>query len=371
MYSMKRNLGQCAGVVLLLIFCAGATPLDAKSKPASSWRAVHLLDYNTDAELDALGHNLAALAQQGINVIVLEIDYNFAFKSHPELRRGKNPITRAGARRFAALCKKHNLRLIPEFQSLGHQSWKGETFPLLTVYPQFDLTPGAFPGNEGIYCREWDPLNPEVWRIVFKLMDEIIDAFQADAMHVGMDEVFLLGSDKSPATKGKDPGKLFAMAVNEIHAHLVRKRRVEMLMWGDRLFDGKKYNWGEWEAATNGTATAIDLIPKDIIICPWHYEVMQSYPSIPMFIEKGFRVLPAGWKNVEATKALIQSNRAHAGPKMLGHLFTTWGVKKDELLEFPPLVDGLKLLRFEPAPAAATHIQTCRPAVAPAIDQPL
>jgi hypothetical protein len=371
MYSMKRNLGQCAGVVLLLIFCAGATPLDAKSKPASSWRAVHLLDYNTDAELDALGHNLAALAKQGINVIVLEIDYNFAFKSHPELRRGKNPITRAGARRFAALCKKHNLRLIPEFQSLGHQSWKGETFPLLTVYPQFDLTPGAFPGNEGIYCREWDPLNPEVWRIVFKLMDEIIDAFQADAMHVGMDEVFLLGSDKSPATKGKDPGKLFAMAVNEIHAHLVRKRRVEMLMWGDRLFDGKKYNWGEWEAATNGTATAIDLIPKDIIICPWHYEVMQSYPSIPMFIEKGFRVLPAGWKNVEATKALIQSNRAHAGPKMLGHLFTTWGVKKDELLEFPPLVDGLKLLRFEPAPAAATHIQTCRPAVAPANDQPL
>lgn len=316
-----------------------------QSKPAQPWRAVHLLDYNSDSALDGLVQNLEKLAKQGINVIVLEVDYNFAFKSHPELRRGKDPITRNGARRFAALCKKLGIRLIPQFQSLGHQSWKAETFPLLTVYPKFDLTPGAFPNNEGIYCREWDPLNPEVWRVVFKLMDEIIDAFDADAFHVGMDEVFLLGSEHSPSTKGKDPGVLFADAVKKIHAHLVGKRRVEMLMWGDRLIDGKKYDLGEWEASTNGTATAIDLIPKDIIVCPWHYELRDSYPSIPMFMEKGFRVLPAGWNKVDATKKLIEHNRSHAGPKMLGHIFTTWGVKKEALLDFPPLAEGLKLLR--------------------------
>jgi hypothetical protein len=64
-----------------------------------------------------------------------------------------------------------------------------------------------------------------------------------------------------------------------------------------------------------------------------------------MFIEKGFRVLPAGWKDLDATKALIEFNRSQSNPKMLGHIFTTWGVKKDALLEFPPLVEGLKLLR--------------------------
>jgi hypothetical protein len=332
--------------VLILLLCLLAAPVitDGKSKPAKSWRAVHLLDYNSDSALEALGQNLEPLAKQGINVVILEVDYNCAFKSHPELRHGTDPITRDGARRFAALCKKLNIRLIPEFQSLGHQSWKSETFPLLTVYPNFDLTPGAFPKNEGIYCREWDPTNPEVWRVVFQLMDEIIDAFQADAFHVGMDELFLLGSEQSPTTKGQDPGVLFAKAVNEIHRHLVRKRHVEMLMWGDRLIDGKKYELGEWEASMNGTAKAIDLIPKDIIVCPWHYELRDSYPSIPMFIEKGFRVLPAGWKNLDATKALIKVSQSHAGPKMLGYMFTTWGVKKEELIEFPPLVEGLKLL---------------------------
>ena len=335
---------RCFCAVAFLSVCT-VSEAQSKSGPAKPWRAVHLLNYNTDADLDALGQNVPALAKQGINVIILEVDYNFAFKSHPELRRGTSPITRAGARRFAALCRQFGIRLIPQFQSLGHQSWAAETFPLLTVYPQFDLTPGAFPKNEGIYCREWDPLNPEVWRIVVKLLDEIIDAFRADAIHVGMDEVFLLGSEKSPSTKDKDPATLFANAVKELHRHLVRKRRVEMLMWGDRLIDAAKYDYGEWEAAKNGTAPAIDLIPKDIIICDWHYEARDSYPSVPMFIEKGFRVLPSGWKNVEATKAFINYSRGHAGPKMLGHLFTTWSVKKEELLAFPPLVEGMKLLR--------------------------
>ncbi|PWT91643.1 MAG: hypothetical protein C5B55_07770 [Blastocatellia bacterium] len=330
---------------LFLLICVVWMPAEAKdSKP---WRAVHLLDYNNDAALDALGQNLESLAKQGINVIVLEVDYNFDFKSHPELRRGTNPITKDGARRFASQCKKVGIRLIPQFQSLGHQSWKAETFPLLTAYPNFDLTPGAFANNEGLYCREWDPLNPEVWKVVFQLMDEIVDAFRADALHVGMDEIFLLGHELSPATKGKDPSVLFANAVKEIYDHIVRKKHLEMLMWADRLIDGNKYEFGEWEASKNGTAAAIDLIPKDIILCPWHYELRDSYPSIPTFIDKGFRVLPAGWKNVDATKALIDYSRKTGSPKLLGYMFTTWGVKKETLLEFEPMIEGLKILNNE------------------------
>ena len=57
--------------------------------------------------------------------------------------------------------------------------------------------------SSALYCREWGPLNPAVNRVVFRLMDEIIEAFRADALHVGMDEVFLLGSEHSPSTKGK------------------------------------------------------------------------------------------------------------------------------------------------------------------------
>ncbi|MHC4542360.1 MAG: family 20 glycosylhydrolase, partial [Planctomycetota bacterium] len=181
------------------------------------------------------------------------------------------------------------------FQCLGHQSWKASNAPLLTKYPQFDETPGMYSKNESIYCRSWCPLHPEVNKVVFALMDELIEVFEADALHVGMDEVFLIGEDDCPRCKGRDKAELFAKAVNDYYNHLVRGHKIEMLMWGDRLIDASKYNYGKWEASANDTARAIDMISKDIIICDWHYELRPAYESVPMFLEKGFRVWPASY----------------------------------------------------------------------------
>lgn len=341
---MLRKVTSIAVVLALAVGLLSADE-EKKSPKSQQWRGLHLLNYDSDNALETLSGQIPKLAEMGLNVLILEVDYHFRFQSYPKLRQGQQ-ITPEGAAKFAAVCRKHGIRLIPQFQCLGHQSWAGATFPLLTVYPELDLTPGAFPGNKGIYCREWDPLNPKVNEIVFKLMDEILDGFGAGALHVGLDEVFLLGSDKSPSTKGKDPAKLFAKAVNDLHGHLVKTRKVEMLMWGDRLFDAKKYNWGEWEAAKNGTAPAVDMIPKDIIICPWHYERHETYPSLDLFVSKGFRVLPASWHKLDASRALIEYSRKLHSPKVLGHLFTSWGkARKNTLPEYPPMVQGLKLLK--------------------------
>jgi hypothetical protein len=114
-------------------------------------------------------------------------------------------------------------------------------------------------------------------------------------------------------------------------------------MWGDRLFDGTDHEFGEWESSLSGTATAVDLIPNDIIICPWHYEKMEAYPSLPMFISKGFRVLPTSWKKVDAVEKLIRYSQSLKSPRMLGHLFTTWG--RVDLPDYPPLIEGLKLIQ--------------------------
>src|SRR5262249_54116813 len=146
-------------VFMLPLAARGGTKLD---KTAASWRAVHLLNYNTDRDLEILAKQVPRLAEMGLNVIILEINYGFRFEAYPRLRNGREQVTPDGAGKLAAVCKKHGIRLIPQFQCVGHQSWKGNTFPLLTVYPEFDLTPGAFPENKGIYCREWDITNPKV-----------------------------------------------------------------------------------------------------------------------------------------------------------------------------------------------------------------
>jgi hypothetical protein len=272
---------------------------------------------------------------------VVEVNYAFEFKSHPELRAGQF-ITQTKAQQLAQAARGQNIRLVPQLNCLGHQSWSKNTAELLTKYPQFDETPGKFPENKDIYCRSWCPQNPEVNAVVFALIDDLAEGFEADAFHVGMDEVFILASEHCPRCKGGDPAKLFAKAVNDLHGHVVDKRKLEMLIWGDRLLSAKGLELSEWEAAKNGTEGAIDLIPTDIIICDWHYGKKASYPSIPLLLKKGFRVWPSGWQPLDASKAFSAYARSQTDPGLIGYLCTTWSkVKIPDLATWPPVTEVL------------------------------
>jgi hypothetical protein len=311
------SLGAIAAAV------SGEATGPAAKKPPRPWIGVHLLAPGPE-QLPLLERGVAeALAPMGVNTLIFEVTYSFQFRSHPELA-AKGAWSPAQARELATHCRRHGIRLIPQFNCLGHQSWAKTTFPLLVRYPELDETPQIPKDNPDIYCRSWCPLHPKVNEIVFPLLDELIDAFQSNAFHVGMDEVFLIASDQCPRCRGKDPAELFAKAVNDLHGHLTGKRKQTMLMWGDRLLDAGKTGYSRWEASTDGTAPATDKIPKDIVLCDWHYGKRDDYPSIPLFQEKGFQVWPAGWRDLEASRALIADAQRHAGERMLGHLFTVW-----------------------------------------------
>ena len=304
-------------------------------------RGVHLL-LGSDAQAAALQEEMPKLAAVGVNALVLETDYNFEFKSHPELS-SPGYVTQARAHELAAEARRVGIRLIPQINCLGHQSWSRSTLSLLSQHPEFDETPGQYPNNTNIYCRSWCPQNPQVNQVVFALVDELVTAFEASAFHVGMDEVFIIASEHCPRCKGQDPAKLFAKAVNDFHHHIVKERKWEMFLWADRLLDAQTMGYGEWESARNGTAGAVDLIPKDIVLCDWHYERRTNYPSLPFLVGKGFRVWPAGWKSLPAAQALSKFSRQQQSRQVVGYLCTTWGaVKIPALAEWPPLVDVLK-----------------------------
>jgi hypothetical protein len=339
--------------LILLALLSGCTtapeaaPAGARASAAREWRAknpvwrgVHVL-IEGDSQITDLQAELPKLAALGVNSLIVEVDYNFEFKSHPEVSAPLG-VTAAHAHAFAAAARRLGLRVIPQLNCLGHQSWSKTTFALLTKHPEFDETPGRFPENTDIYCRSWCPQNPEVNRIVFDLIDELADAFEADAFHVGMDEVFLIASEHCPRCRGGDPAKLFARAVNDLHRHIVGERQLEMLMWGDRLLDAKAMNGGEWEYAKNGTAGAVDLIPRDIVICDWHYEKHAEYPSVPFLLAKGFRVWPSSWQPLDGAHAFSAFAHDRKDKKVVGMLCTVWGkVKIGELAGWPPIGEVL------------------------------
>jgi len=143
-----------------------------------------------------------------------------------------------------------------------------------------------------------------------------------------MDEVFYIGENDCPRCKGKNKAELFAGEVTLIRDHLAASN-LELWIWGDRLLDGKTTGLGMWEASENDTYGAIDLIPKDVVICDWHYE--KAEPTAAIFALKGFRVIACPYNKPDVTRAqleLIQSFRQNSNKilksRFLGVMQTVW-----------------------------------------------
>ena len=274
------------------------------------------------------------LAPRSVNTLILRVDFNYQYESHPELR-DSSALSKKEVKKLVAVCKRNSIQIVPQVNLLGHQSWKNTTGNLLKIYPQFDETPlvkmpekYVWPNADGLYCKSYCPLNPDVHGIVFDLVDEICDVFEAESFHAGMDEVFYIGEAQCPRCSGRDKAELFAGEVRTIRDHLALKGH-KLWIWGDRLLDGKTTGIGEWEASYNNTYRAVDMIPKDVVICDWHYD--RPYQTPVYFAMKGLSVITCPWSDMG--NAVLQAQDIvrfrNSSPRImkdryLGMVHTVW-----------------------------------------------
>ncbi len=279
------------------------------------------------------------LAPRKVNVLILRVDYNYQYTSHPELR-DSIALSNADVKKIVNVCRSNGIKIIPQVNLLGHQSWASRTGNLLAKYPEFDETPEVkipetykWPNADSLYCKSYCPQHPGVHAVVFAVIDEICDAFETNAFHAGMDEVFYIGSNKCPRCKGKDKAKLFADEVTRIRDHLAVSKR-ELWIWGDRLLDGNTTGIGRWEASFNDTYAAIDMIPKDVMICDWHYE--RADKTAVYFAMKGFNVATCPWRRpavavsqLEDMVSFRKESTKQMKPRFQGMIQTVWTGPKD------------------------------------------
>jgi hypothetical protein len=324
--SRRNVIAHCAPALLLL----GAWP--AETAEPLPIRGLHLMAPKP-ADVPLLVRFIReALPREGVNTLVLEVNYRFQYVKRPEVVDA-NALSREDVGSLVAAAREAGVRLIPQINLLGHQSWAKNTGGLLRAHPEFDETPGKYPGNEGIYCRSYCPLHPQVHAVIFDLIDELTEVFAADTFHAGMDEVFILADENCPRCRGRLPSDLFAGEVVAIRDHLAKSGR-KLWIWGDRLLDGAATGAGKWEASFNGTWTAIDRIPRDVLICDWHYE--KAVPGAAFFAMHGFNVVSSPWRKPDVALAQIEAMRmlrAQANPavaaRMQGFMQTTWGDSGD------------------------------------------
>lgn len=274
------------------------------------------------------------LAPRKVNTLILRVDYGYQYKKHPELV-DDNPLTEADVKKLVAASKKAGIRIIPQVNMLGHQSWAGKLGKLLAVYPQFDENPEVkmpekyvWPNADNLYCKSYCPLHPQLHKVIFDIIDEICDVFETDAFHAGMDEVFYIGNEKCPRCGGRDKAELFAGEVTALRNHLAEKNR-QLWIWGDRFIDGKTTGIGEWEASYNNTYRAIDMVPKDIMVCDWHYERADKTPAY--FAVKGLNVITCPWRvptlALQQTDDMVnfkQQSTPEMAPRFKGMMQTVW-----------------------------------------------
>jgi hypothetical protein len=360
------RLGLAAGLLVAApLFAADPPAGDAPpASPALPVRGLHLFAPAKKDLAAALAFIREALPKEGVNTLVLEINYGFSFQSRPELA-DPSALDKDDVRQIVMACREANVVLIPQVNCLGHQSWAGQNGRFLQKHPELDETPnkaykrGAKPDDPAFfsYCRSYCPLYPDVHKVLFPLLSELAAAFEAKAFHVGMDEVFCLADPDCPRCKGKDPAELFAGEVKALHGHL-KSIGCRTWMWGDRLLDGKATRIGSWEAATNGTQAAIDAIPKDIVICDWHYEKAHETPRV--FAEKGFEVVACPWRKPEVALGQLSHIRAvradadkAVAARALGMVHTTW-------VGFAPFLKEYKALEAGGQPGKGEAPETAR-----------
>lgn len=274
------------------------------------------------------------LAPRGFNMIVLQVRYRYQFKNHPEVW-GYDPLSYEDVKKLLNVCKKNGIKLVPKMNLIGHQSG----FPneptdgiihghnnvasdipdgLLRAYPSFDEQQGE---KEIYYARSICLSSRAAKIIVYELIDELMDAFEADMIHIGCDEAFNVGL--CPACSQKSKSELIADWINGINEH-VKSRGGKILMWGDRLLPISGTEYDPWESSDNGTDKALDILSRDIIICDWHYNRYEKYNSVDIFGKAGFKIMISPWREKESLDAFVEYAKEHDSGHIEGLLMTTW-----------------------------------------------
>ena len=240
-------------------------------------------------------------ARYKFNTVMIEMNACMRFDSHPELNEGWLEFTRdtnysrrnyppgplhgreqnsshqdcgdggfvekAEVADLVRWCEEHHIEVVPVVQSLTH------SFYLLSKHKDLSEVPGdKWPDT---YCAS----NPKSYKLLFEVMDEILEVMKPRMVHAGHDEWFA-PFGLCPCCKSKDPGEVYGHDLIKIHEYLSNKD-IKMAIWGDYLLEsvrgkGLRKHTAEdgWVYYSPGAMTpqqVKELVPKDILIFNWFW----------------------------------------------------------------------------------------------------
>lgn len=237
---------------------------------------------------------------------------------------GGGTLSQDDVRDLVEYCKARCFTVVPEVQSLSHCHFLTLAHREIAERPEDPYPDTYCPSNEASYA------------LLFDVIDEIVEVFRPEIVHIGHDEVYTIAHcDKC---RRRNAAQLFASDVNRIHAYL-QALGVQTEMWAEKFLDAyngsgsgeggafkliDSYETSKIFEAREATFAALDMVSDDIVMMNWYWHVAPT--GFARFADHGFDAL---YGNFFGANVVGFDRHSRTGPA-LGGVCSHWSWVRQE-----------------------------------------
>ena len=256
-------------------------------------------------------------ARHKLNHLELYVEHTYAFKHHPEVWRGADPLTREEILALDARCAELHIDLVPSFSTFGHMyTWVRNKFPELNEL-EVDASRVPYSWRDRMRHYTLDSQNPRSIELVREIIREVRPLFRSRYFNICADETFDLGNGRHQALANKiGKGRIYVHFLNQIMA-AVREAGATPLFWGDVIShhpelisgigaDAIALDWDYHARPSGSRARLLSRAGRPFYVCPgtsawegWLPDFRKGYDNITRFAKHALHYGAIGLLNTD------------------------------------------------------------------------
>jgi len=280
--------------------------LTIRDWPSIRWRAFQDdITRGPSSTLETLQREVSLGAALKMNIFTYYMEYQYAFKKHPEIGPKNGSLTPAELQALVAHAKPYHVDILGNQQSFGH-------FARILKHERYQ----HLRETRGTLC----PVKEETYQLLDDLYSEVVPLLPFPFFNVCCDETYGLGTGPSKELADKiGVGGVYVRHIRRIYDLLKDKYGKRMMMWGDIILNHPEH---------------LKEIPKDTIMLTWGYLAKDSFEDqIIPFAQSGYeffvcpgvacwnRILPDFGQALVNIRNFVRDGAKHGA---IGVLNTAW-----------------------------------------------
>lgn len=273
---------------------------------------------------ETLGHIrsfIDFISQHEFNHLVLYLEGRIRTRSFP-YRQPSASYAPDDIKTIVEYADHKKMNVVPVVSTLGHAEQFLDCPELEHLAELRGDRAGRFSTKKHVFC----PTLPETNEFFEAYLTEVAELFPSEYFHAGFDEAWDIGYCDlcRERLKTETQADIFAKQILDIHAIVAGKLKKTMIIWDD-LFDVYP--------------EALERLPRDIVMCAWHYDKLVETPAghfggpkrdkLAQYKRLGF---PCLFAPAVFSMRNIETFSSYAMPRSpLGGLLTAW----ESTREFP------------------------------------